>query len=133
MKGMLMVSMIAGATGVASAAETTMNDGQLDALLTGNTVYIALPAGSPAAPDGGIAPFKFGADGSAAAKLPVGMTLVGTWKLAGGQYCVDWDNGPKNSCTKLVKSAGGIVMNDAADDTPRGTVERIVVGNPENL
>ena len=95
MRGILMVSTIAATAGSASSAETVMNDVQLDALLTGNTVYIAIPAGSPAAPDGGVAPFKFGADGSAAARLPVGMTLVGKWKLDGANTALIGTMGPR--------------------------------------
>lgn len=133
MRGLIMVSMLAIGTVSANGAETTLNDAQLDGLLTGNTVYIAIPAGGPGGPNGGIAPFKYGADGTAAAKLPAGMTLVGKWKIDGDKYCVDWDNGPKNSCTQLVKSADGIKMVDAEKNEPRGIVDRIVPGNPENL
>lgn len=128
-----MVSMLAIGTVSANGAETTLNDAQLDGLLTGNTVYIAIPAGGPGGPNGGIASFKYGADGTAAVKLPAGMTLVGKWKIDGDKYCVDWDNGPKNGCTQLVKSADGIKLVDAEKNEPRGTVDRIVPGNPENL
>ncbi|MEM8749174.1 MAG: hypothetical protein AAGF28_02660 [Pseudomonadota bacterium] len=133
MKGLIMVSILALGTASAAAEETTMNEAQLDGLLTGNTVYIAVPPGGPGGPNGGVAPFKFGADGSAAAKLPAGMTLVGKWRLDGDKYCADWDNGPQNSCTKIVKSAEGMKMFDAAKNEPRGVINSIAPGNPENL
>lgn len=111
----------------------TLDDAQLDALLTGHTLYIAVPPGPAGGPDGGIAPFKYGADGTAAAALPAGTTLVGTWSIEGGQYCVDWDNGPKGSCTALRKTDAAIELYDTGAGEVRGTVERIVPGNPENL
>ncbi len=124
--------MILGAN--AKAAETTMNGLQLDALLTGNTVYIDIPAGTPAGgPDGGVAPVRYGEDGSVSAALPNGVTLVGRYAIDGEKYCVDWDNGPQNSCTTIVKTPVGMMMLDAGKKEPRGQVNRIVPGNPENL
>lgn len=61
------------------------------------------------------------------------MTLVGKWKLEDGHYCVDWDNGPKNSCTKIVKTETGIELIDVESGNIRGTVDRVVPGNPEQL
>jgi len=118
---------------MAHAQTPTLDDAQLDALLTGNTLYIAVPPGPAGGPDGGIAPFKYAADGSASARLPVGMTLVGTWSIEDGQYCVDWDNGPKGSCTSIRKTGEGIELFDTGAGEVRGTVESIVPGNPEDL
>lgn len=119
------------ATGTVHAS--TMNELQLDGLLTGNTLYITIPAGGPALPEGGMVPFKYGADGSSAARLSQDLTLVGTWKLADDHYCVDWDNGPKNSCTKIIKTEDGITLVDVASDEVRGKIDRIVPGNPEGI
>lgn len=132
MKGFMMVTMLTVAGGAASA-ETPMDRAQLDALLTGNTLYIAVPPGGPGGPDGGMAPFKYGADGSAVAVLPAGMTLIGTWSLAEDHYCVDWDNGPKNSCTRLLKTVDGVQMIDHATGDARGMIDSIRPGNPEGL
>lgn len=112
---------------------STMNELQLDGLLTGNTLYINIPAGGPALPEGGIVPFKYGADGSSSARLSKELTLVGTWKLGGDHYCVDWKNGPKDSCTKIVKSEDGISLLDFTTDEIRGKVDRILPGNPEGI
>lgn len=119
------------AAGTAHAAP--LNEMQLDGLLTGNTVYLNVPAGNPALPDGGIVPFKYGSDGSSSARLSAELTLVGTWTLESDHYCVDWNNGPKNSCTKVIKTAEGISLVDANTDDVRGTVERVVPGNPEGI
>lgn len=120
MRMMIMVSVLAGTT---AAAETQMDAPQLDALLTGNTVYLAVPDGE--------APMHYGVDGRTSAVLPNGTKLVGSWRIGKGGYCVDWDNGPQNSCTKVVKSDDGTAMFDAASGDPRGTVTRIIPGNPE--
>lgn len=68
-----------------------------------------------------------------AAVLPAGMTLVGAWSIEGGQHCVDWDDGPKGSCTSLRKADGAIEPYDTGAGEVRGTAERLVPGNPENL
>lgn len=119
------------ATSTANAA--VLNDVQLDGLLTGNTLYLNIPAGGPALPDGGIVPFKYGSDGSSSARLSPSLTLLGTWTIRSDHYCVDWENGPKNSCTKIEKTPSGMNLIDKASGEIRGTVDRIVPGNPENI
>ena len=130
---LLMVTMLAAAGAVSAGGETTMDETRLDGLLTGNTLYLNVPPGGAAGPDGAIVPFRYGADGSASARLSDETTLVGTWSIDGERYCVDWDDGPKGSCTTLVKGAEAITLVDAATGEARGTVERIVPGNPEGL
>lgn len=124
-----MTTLLAAGTEKAS----TLNEMPLDGLLTGNTLYLSIPPGGPALPEGGIVPFKYGADSSAAARLSTQMTLVGKWVLKDDHYCVNWDNGPKNSCTKLVKTSKGIDLIDIYSGDSRGTVVRIVPGNPEGI
>ena len=121
------------AAGIASAEDVALTGSQLETLLTGNTVYLAVPPGGPGGPDGGVAPVKYGADGSAAARLLAGMTLVGTWRMEGDHYCVDWENGPQNSCTRMVRNGDVITLVDIAAEESRGTVEMIRPGNPEGL
>ncbi|MCX7558600.1 hypothetical protein OS190_03415 [Sulfitobacter sp. F26204] len=114
-------------------ADQTMTTHQLEALVTGNTLYVEIPEGAPGVPDGGTAPIYYAEDGSAAAQLPGGPKLVGTWSFEADRYCIDWDNGPKNSCTQLVRGSDGYRVMDTKLGQPRGLVTRIVVGNPENL
>lgn len=114
-------------------ANEVMDNAQLSALITGNTLYVDIPAGAPGAPDGGTAPIHYAKDGSAAALLPAGLKLVGTWALKDSQYCIDWDNGPKNSCTQLVRGADGFIVMDVSSGEPRGMVKRIATGNAEDL
>ena len=126
-----MATLLAATASTANAG--TLNELQLDGLLTGNTVYLTIPAGSPALPDGGVVPFKYGADGSSSVRLSPNLTLVGTWSIKDDHYCVDWDNGPKNSCTKVIKTEKGIDLIDPKTGDSRGAIERIVPGNPEQL
>lgn len=114
-------------------APSILSTEALGELLPGKTLYIEVPPGGPGGPDGGIAPFYFGEDGAAAAKLPAGMTLVGTWRLEDGQYCVDWENGPKNSCSGISGTPSNYAIIDTSTGETRGAVAEIQSGNPENL
>lgn len=117
-------------------SEQALDQSQISALITGNTLYVTIPAGSPGAPgapEGGIVPVYYGKDGSAAALLPSGVKLVGTMKMAANGYCIDWDNGPKNSCSTLERSDESFVLKDAKTGEARGKVFKIATGNPENL
>lgn len=125
--------LVTAAFGTAAYADETMNSVQLSALITGNTLYVEIPAGAPGAPDGGTAQIFYAEDGSAAAQLPTGVKLVGSWDLDGDAYCIDWDNGPQNSCTQLVRTLDGLAVIDANLGEPRGLVTRIATGNPEDL
>lgn len=114
-------------------ANEPLNSAQLEPLILGNTLYVTIPAGAPGAPEGGIAPIHYGRDGSAAAQLPAGLKLVGTWELSDEGYCVNWDNGPKNSCSTLVRAEESFLVVDQESGDPRGRVFNIATGNPENL
>ncbi|MEM9342272.1 MAG: hypothetical protein AAGA87_04450 [Pseudomonadota bacterium] len=120
------------AAGPALAVEPIGPD-QLKTLITGNTLYVSLPAGVPGAPEGGIAPIYFAVDGAATAKLPAGLTLIGTWEFAAEGYCVDWDNGPKDSCSSISRGADSFMIMDAKSGEPRGQVFTIATGNAEQL
>ena len=110
-----------------------MDGAQLDALLTGNTVYIDVPAGGPMG-DGGEMPLYYGTDGAVHARLPTGNPMVGVYAIDGTSYCVDWDPAPKGSCTSIVRGGeGGMTLVDPAKDEARGTVTRIVPGDVESL
>lgn len=124
---------VAGMFGTAAVADETMNGVQLSALITGNTLYVDVPAGAPGAPGGGTAPIYYSDDGLAVAQLPAGLKLVGTWALEADQYCIDWENGPKNSCSQLLRGPNGFMLRDAETGEPRGLVTRIATGNAEGL
>ncbi|ABD54213.1 hypothetical protein [Jannaschia sp. CCS1] len=123
----------AGFMASGAIAAETMDTEQLSAIIAGNTLYVDIPAGAPGAPDGGTAPIYYSMDGSTTAQLPAGLTLIGTWRLEDGAYCIDWDNGPQNSCTQLIRGADGFIVMDPTLGEPRGMVTRIVTGNAEDL
>ncbi|MEO0945002.1 MAG: hypothetical protein AAFY06_09180 [Pseudomonadota bacterium] len=123
---------LAAAAQVASASEP-LSTAQLETLIVDNTLYVTVPAGAPGAPEGGVAAIFYAKDGAASAQLPAGLKLVGTWQLSDAGYCVDWDNGPKNSCSTLVRAEDSFLIIDQATGDPRGQVFSIATGNPENL
>ena len=124
---------LAGTLGTAAVGDEIMNTAQLRALITGNTLYINVPAGAPGAPDGGTAPIYYGENGAATALLPAGIKLVGTWALKDDQYCIDWNNGPKGSCSQLRRGPDGFQVMDVALGKSRGLITQIAIGNAENL
>lgn len=124
--GIVLFGLAVGLAFSLQAADTRLNALQLDAILTGNTVYLDIP-------DGGVAPVRYGSDGGVSAVLPNGVSMAGRYKISGDRYCVDWDNGPQASCTSIIKTDGGMMMIDADKNELRGQVNRIVPGNPEDL
>ena len=120
-------------THMAALDGTSMSAAELGGLLTGNTLYILVAPKPDSKGTASAVPFKFGADRTSAARLSEEMTLVGRWQIDGDKYCVDWDNGPKNSCSRLIREAGEIRIVDAANGKVRGRIEKIVPGNPEQL
>lgn len=117
---------------VVLAAEMPFTSEQLDALLKGNTVYLDVPAAGPMG-DGGETPIRFGADGSAQARLPTDVSMSGEWRLEASKYCVNWNPAPRASCTSIAREDGGLVFIDADTGASRGTVIRIEPGDPEGL
>jgi hypothetical protein len=59
----------------------------------------------------------YGADGRATFRLPTGTILRGVWSLKDDHYCADWENGPRNSCTKLIRMPGSVLMVDLATES----------------
>src|SRR5258708_19707885 len=101
-KGFNMVTRLTIEGTPADPAQTVLNGAQIDGLLTGNTAYLELPSG--------IASLLYGADGVAVVKFPSGATKKGPWTILADHYCVDWETGPANSCSRVVKTAGAITI-----------------------
>lgn len=133
MKTHLTLALCAAAFAQNASANERLSTAQLEALIVDNTLYVTVPAGAPGAPEGGVAPIFYAKDGFASAQLPAGLKLVGTWKLSDTGYCVDWDNGPKNSCSILRRAEDSFLIVDQKTGDPRGQVYSIATGNPENL
>jgi len=122
-----MVTMLGTAGASAASTETRMNALQLDALMTGNTIYLTKPNG------GGEIVLWYGADGRAMARLPTSSMLDGTWSIKRDESCIVWSYSPKDSCSALVKHDGSMVLLEVGTERLLGTVRRIVPGNAEGL
>lgn len=115
------------AAGGSASADTQMTGPQLDALMTGNTVYLTEPGGN------GEIVLWYGADGVAMARLPSGSMLDGTWSIKGDLSCIVWSYSPKDSCSKMVKRDGMLELLENGTDRLLGTVTRIAPMNVEGL
>ncbi len=105
-----------------------MSGEQLDALMTGNTIYLTYPSGS------GEIVLWYGADGAARARLNADSRLTGTWQVKGDLSCIKWSYDPnKDSCSKLVRRSNSLVLLENGTDRLLGTVRSIVPGNVEKL
>lgn len=105
-----------------------MTGTQLEALMTGNTIYLLEPQ------SGGDIILWYGANGMAMARLPTGAILQGTWAIRGDLSCIKWSYAPNDdSCSKLVKRDGGMDLLEDGSDRLLGTVKKIVPENIENL
>lgn len=94
---------------------------QLELLLTGNTVHIRVSESAAAL-------IYFGAQGNVRAKMPNGSFDTGVWSLKSTDtYCINWEKGPKNSCSTITWLPGEIRIRDA-EGKPRGNVVKLTFG-----
>jgi hypothetical protein len=98
---------------------------QLELMLAGNTVHM-LVGDQPAM-------LYFDPRGEVRAIFPTGTRDRGSWSVrAGGTYCVDWDKGPKRSCTTVLWQPGSVRLVDA-EGQPRAVITRVAIGEDEAL
>ncbi len=108
------------------AASSTLKPNQLELLLCGNTLHLAVGEDRSAM-------LFYDASGQVRAILPDGSRDTGEWRQKSvDTYCIDWAKGPKNSCTTLHCTPGHIRLV-GADGKPRGHVTRIVPGEDAAL
>lgn len=110
-----------------TSPDIMMTGVQLDALMTGNTMYLTEPN------SGGEIVLWYGADGTAMARLPSGTILDGTWSIKEDLSCIVWSYSPEDSCSKIVKCPGRVELLEAKTHRLLGTVRSIVPGNAESL
>lgn len=110
----------------------TLSTEQLATLVRGATLYHRL---APGAPQGeGEAAFYFDRNGRAAARLPNGTLMRGSYVVENGAYRMDWDGGLQNSRSTLTQEADGTyACRNAADGTLRSIVTRVRDGDTETL
>ena len=116
--GRLATTLLALGLAASAGAVQTMNAQQLDALLIDNTFFVELAAG-------GTATIHFSANGRAAGRMPGGAAFEGQWAIEDDRYCIDWNEGPQNSCTQLVRGEEDLVLIDPATGEARGVLRKI--------
>ena len=122
-----MATIVTSTVSTATQVETKMSATQLDALMTGNSIYLEEPNGC------GEIVLWYSADGTAMARLPSSSMLDGTWSIKGDASCIVWSYSPKDSCSVLVKRDGQMLLLEVGTNRLLGTVKRIVPGNSEEL
>lgn len=131
-KRFLLVAAAVAASFAVPAQAQEIGGAEIDRLVRGNTAIFDV-YDNPAT-GAGATPYYFGADGRAVIRLPNGRVMTGPWRIEGNAYCTDWDVGPRNSCSKLVRSADGkIEAVNPADGKPRSRLREIKPGNSERL
>jgi len=123
MAGLALSAMGAQAAEIAGA--------EIKALISGNTVYLALVPGGPAG--GGDGAIFYNTDGTATFKTPAGPIWHGTWQVKDNQLCVDWKELPNNPCTRYEKDGAETVLINTATGKQRGKLVRVAPDNPEKL
>lgn len=111
---------------ILDTAPSTLKPNQLELLLCGNTLHLAVGEDQSAI-------LFYDASGQVRAILPDGSRDTGEWRQKSvDSYCIDWVRGPKNSCTTLHCTPGHIRLV-GSDGKPRGRVTRIVPGEDAAL
>jgi hypothetical protein len=94
---------------------------ELEFLLSGNRLHVRLP-------NGAIAQLSFDVAGTVHASFPDGTDDRGTWSIeADDRYCIRWVAGPALSCTRVSRSADGLILADG-DGRYRGSIAAILPG-----
>ena len=101
-------------------------------LISGNTLYIDYAADNRSGAPGQGANY-YTADGKVAIKFPDGKVQKGTWTLKDNSTCIVWEGLPVPPCTKYDKAGDKITLINLGTGKPRGTVSKVVAGNPEKL
>ena len=73
------------------------------------------------------------ADGKVTSKFPNGQSWKGTWAVKDNTSCITWEGRPPNPCTRYDKVGETTTLINIADGQPRGTITKVVPGNPEKL
>lgn len=125
----LLASASALFTQTAMAADLT--GAELASMFHGKTAYIDFPAGN-AATGAGQGAIYYLADGNVTGKLPNGQVRKGKRTIKDNTACLSWDGAPAATCSRLEKDGDKIKIM-GTDGTLRGTITKIVDGNPEKL
>jgi 4-diphosphocytidyl-2C-methyl-D-erythritol kinase len=115
---------------VGSSAAAQLSGPQIQALISGNSIYVKLYEPQNGADRGVI---YYSADGAALYKPVRGPMWHGRWLIKENAACVDWAEQASNPCSSYVKRRGGITILNIATGRPRGVVTKVRRGNVEKL
>lgn len=116
---------------ISSAVAADLTGAQINALLSGNTIYLENTATSSGGAGQGV--IFFAADGSALFKTAKGPILHGTWAIKENTQCVDWKEQPNNPCSRYDKQGDTITVINVATGQPRGKIVKTAAGNVEKI
>ena len=123
----------AGAVGLAeSALAADMTGTEIEAFLSGKTVYVETAAAS-ATGKAGQGVVYWAEDGTALYKTPTGVIWHGKWEIKGNTACTDWKEKPNNPCLRYDKTGDTVTAINAVSGEIRGKVVKTTVGNAEKL
>ena len=104
---------------------------ELVAMANNKTVYFEF-AGSPMTGTGSGVIYT-AADGKVSAKFPNGKAGKGTRSIKDNTTCITWEGQPPQPCSRHVKEGDKIKSFNAENGQLRGTITKVVDGNPEKL
>jgi hypothetical protein len=115
--------------GSATAAQLT--GGEIQELISGNSVYLQLTTSVTGTQGPGI--IYYDELGMALFKTPKGTIWHGKWKIEGNTACIDWEESSHNPCAKYDKRENTLTTINVDTGVTRGEVTKIVQGNAEKL
>jgi hypothetical protein len=116
----------------ASAQAADMTGADIAKLISGNTLYMEFVAANVNT-GAGAGVLVYTADGKVTSKFPNGQSWKGTWVVKDNTSCITWEGRPPNPCTRYDKVGETTTLINIADGRPRGTITKVVPGNPEKL
>lgn len=99
---------------------------QAELLLSGNCLFLDIGKDKPTV-------LHYGTNGTVNVLHASGERDSGSWALqTDGSYCINWKDGPKGSCSRILWQPGCIQILTLAGE-PRGRVLKIVPGEVPEL
>jgi hypothetical protein len=123
------LAVVASALFAGSVAAAELTGAEISSLLTGKTAYIEFAASTLTAAGAGA--IYYSPQGKVAAKLPDDKKATGVRTIKGNTFCVAWADRPVSPCSKLEKDGDTYKIINAETGELRGTITKIVDGNPD--
>ncbi len=124
-----LAAFVATAPLAAHAADLTA--AQIQDMTLGKTLYMNFEANTTAGQGAG---FIYYPDAkSVILKTPTGAIWHGVRTVKGDTVCIEWKEQPNTGCTRFDKTGDVMTLIRIDTNKPRGTVTKVVAGNPERL